>query len=67
MVPILIAPLSPDTPGEPIRRYHRASLARLLARDGLTRDLATLYDGVRVRYAPPGPVWRRVSSFFGAN
>ena len=48
-------------------RYRRASLARLLAHDGLMQDVAKLYDGVRARYAPPPSVWRRASSILTAK
>ena len=33
-------------------RYHRASLARLLAHEGMMEDVAGLYDSVREQYAP---------------
>jgi hypothetical protein len=49
-------------------RYRRASLARLLAHEGLMREVAEIYEGVRARYAlPPPPMWQRVSSFLTAN
>jgi TPR repeat protein len=55
-----------DWPEEAWRnwRYRRASLARLLAPAGLMRDAAKRDEGVRARYAPPPPVWRRVSSLW---
>jgi TPR repeat protein len=34
-------------------RYRRASLARLLARSGMMREAADLYDQVRKQFAPP--------------
>jgi hypothetical protein len=39
-------------------RYRRASLARLLAREGLMREVAHVYDGVRARHPPPA-TWPR--------
>jgi hypothetical protein len=45
-------------------RYHRASLARLLERSGMTKQVADAYDEVRRQYAPPPPtIWRRLSDF----
>jgi hypothetical protein len=35
-------------------RYHRASLARLLARQGQMRDVAESFKRVRSQYTPPG-------------
>jgi WD40 repeat protein/tRNA A-37 threonylcarbamoyl transferase component Bud32 len=34
-------------------RYRRASLARLLARQGMMQEVAEVYDGVRKQYAAP--------------
>jgi hypothetical protein len=48
-------------------RYRRASLARLLAHDGLMREVAKVYDDVRAQYAAARPVPRLVSSFFTGN
>jgi WD40 repeat protein/tRNA A-37 threonylcarbamoyl transferase component Bud32/TPR repeat protein len=44
-----------DWPDEAWRkwRYRRASLARLLEREGMMRELADAYDDVRKRYAAP--------------
>jgi WD40 repeat protein/serine/threonine protein kinase len=43
-----------DWPDEAYRnwRYQRASLARLLANEGMMRDIADAYDDVRNQYAP---------------
>jgi TPR repeat protein len=43
-----------DWPDEAYRiwRYRRASLARLLADEGMMREIADAYDEVRKRYAP---------------
>jgi WD40 repeat protein len=43
-----------DWPDEAHRnwRYQRASLARLLANEGMMRDIADAYDDVRKQYAP---------------
>jgi hypothetical protein len=49
-------------------RYRRASLARLLAHEGLMREASEIYGRVRARYAlPPPPVWQRVTSFLTEN
>jgi eukaryotic-like serine/threonine-protein kinase len=49
-------------------RYRRASLARLLAHEGLMRDVAGIYEGVRARYTlQPAPLWQRARSFLTAN
>ncbi len=39
-------------------RYRRATLARLLARDGMMQEVATAYDDVRRAYASSPPAWR---------
>ncbi len=39
-------------------RYRRASLARLLAREGMMQEVAAAYDNVRRTYAPLPPAWR---------
>jgi TPR repeat protein len=43
-----------DWPDEAYRnwRYQRASLARVLASEGMMRDIASAYDEVRNQYAP---------------
>jgi WD40 repeat protein/serine/threonine protein kinase/TPR repeat protein len=39
-------------------RYRRASVARLLAREGMIEKVANAYDSVRKQYAPPlSPIW----------
>jgi hypothetical protein len=45
---------SADWPDDAWRnwRYHRASLARLLAREGMMEDVAGVYDSVRKQYVP---------------
>jgi TPR repeat protein len=43
-------------------RYRRASLARLLAREGKMREVANEYAQVRTRYAPRPTIWRRLFS-----
>jgi WD40 repeat protein/tRNA A-37 threonylcarbamoyl transferase component Bud32/TPR repeat protein len=46
-------------------RYRRASLARLLARAGMTQEVARLYDGVRDRQASPASTfWQRLAARF---
>jgi eukaryotic-like serine/threonine-protein kinase len=46
-------------------RYRRASLARLLASEGLMRDVANRYADVRKRYAPGSAKWKRPTAFAG--
>jgi WD40 repeat protein/serine/threonine protein kinase len=43
-------------------RYRRASLARLLAREGMMQEVAKEYAEVRARYAPRPTIWRRLLS-----
>ncbi|HMK86244.1 MAG TPA: protein kinase [Steroidobacteraceae bacterium] len=46
-------------------RYHRASLARILARAGMMPQVAELSEKVRRQYAPPAPRgWGRLSALF---
>ena len=55
-----------DWPDEAWRnwRYRRASLARLLAREGKMPEVAELYGAVRQKYAPESPtVWHRLAAF----
>jgi TPR repeat protein len=41
-------------------RYRRASLARLLAREGMMQEVADLYGRIRRRYSPPPQsLWQR--------
>jgi WD40 repeat protein len=57
-----------DWPDEVWRswRYRRASLARVLAREGLMEQVAAAHDAVLKRYAPPVPsAWERLSALFG--
>ena len=42
-------------------RYRRASLARLLAREGMMGEVAKAFDGVREQNAPSPTVWERLS------
>ncbi|MGO9513161.1 MAG: protein kinase domain-containing protein [Steroidobacteraceae bacterium] len=45
-------------------RYRRASLARLLAREGMMQEVAQAYDHVRRQYARPrATLWERLTSF----
>ena len=48
-------------------RYRRASLARLLAREGSMQQVADINDGVHLRYAPPASLWKRVTWFVGID
>ena len=49
-------------------RYRRASLARLLARDGMTEQVADVYYGVRNQHpAPAPPLWKQLTSLIGIN
>jgi WD40 repeat protein/serine/threonine protein kinase len=41
-------------------RYRRASLARLLAREGKMQEVADEYARVQTRYAPRPTIWRRL-------
>ena len=42
-------------------RYRRASLARLLAREGMMQEVADVTDGIRRRYSPqPRSLWQRL-------
>jgi WD40 repeat protein/serine/threonine protein kinase len=56
-----------DWPDEAWRiwRYRRATLARLLAREGLMGEIADAYRDVRRQYARPPTTWQRLSSFLG--
>jgi hypothetical protein len=45
-------------------RYRRASLARVLAREGMMQEVANVYGVVHRKYAPSSPsVWRRLAAF----
>jgi len=44
-------------------RYHRASLARLLAREGMVENVAHAYDDVRKHAVRPRTMWHRIVSF----
>lgn len=48
-------------------RYRRASLARLLARQGLMSSVAQVYEGARARYtsAPRVSTWQRLRAWLG--
>jgi WD40 repeat protein/serine/threonine protein kinase len=49
-------------------RYRRASLARLLAREGQMQEAAEAYDTVMERYAAAAPsLWRRLVDFVSAS
>ncbi len=54
-----------DWPDEAWRswRYRRATLARLLAREGMMREVADAYDDVRKQYAPQPTQWQRLTAF----
>jgi WD40 repeat protein/TPR repeat protein len=47
-------------------RYRRASIARLLAREGMMQEVAGEYDAVRTQYKPPS-AWRRLASLVGGE
>ena len=55
---------SEDWPDDAWRnwRYRRASLARLLARQGMMQEIADAYEEVRTRYSPPPTLWQRLTS-----
>jgi len=55
---------SEDWPDEAWRnwRYHRASLAHLLARAEMTREVADAYNDVLKEYAPQPTRWQRVTA-----
>jgi WD40 repeat protein len=46
-------------------RYRRASLAHLLAREGMMREAANAYEDVRTQNAPAPTKWRWLTSFVG--
>jgi hypothetical protein len=48
-------------------RYRRASIARLLDRDGMMEPVAWEYDAVCRRYAQPPSVWQRLKSILAIN
>jgi len=48
-------------------RYRRASIARLLAGEGMMQEVAREYDEVRKRYAPRPALWQQVASHIGVN
>ena len=58
-----------DWPDEAWRywRYRRASLARLLARSGMMREVADRFDQVHKQFAPAPTQWQRLTSFLGIN
>ena len=58
-----------DWPEESHRnwRYHRASLARLLANDGMMQEVADAYEKVRRQYAPRPAMRERLLSFLNAE
>jgi len=43
-------------------RYRRASIARLLEREGMMEQVATVYRGVREQQAPSLSAWQRLAS-----
>jgi hypothetical protein len=55
---------SEDWPDDAWRdwRYRRASLARLLAREGMMQEIADAYEDVRTRYSPRPTLWQRLTS-----
>ena len=59
-----------DWPDEAWRqwRYRRASLARVLAREGMTEQVAAAYEDVVKRQAPrAAPAWRRLIAYLGSH
>jgi hypothetical protein len=46
-------------------RYRRASIARLLAREGIMEPVARIYDEVRKRYASRPTLWHSIASKLG--
>jgi WD40 repeat protein len=48
-------------------RYRRATLARLLAREGLMQQVAAAYDAVRKHYEPTPAAWQRLESLVGVR
>ena len=48
-------------------RYRRASIARLLEREGMIEEVATAYKGVLKQYAAALTARRRVASLVGRN
>jgi TPR repeat protein len=58
-----------DWPDETWRnwRYRRASLARLLARSGMMREVAQSYDQVLGQFAPPLTRWQRLTALLGIS
>jgi eukaryotic-like serine/threonine-protein kinase len=59
-----------DWPDEAWRnwRYRRASLARLLGREGMMEEVAGAYEGIKRRQpAPPQSLWQRLASAAGPN
>jgi WD40 repeat protein len=48
-------------------RYRRASIARLLEREGMMEQVAVVYNTVRTQYAAPSTLWQRVTSLVDMN
>ena len=48
-------------------RYRRASLARVLAREGMMQQVADNYDSVRQQYSPPRSILGRLASLVGMD
>ncbi len=49
-------------------RYRQASLARILAREGMTEEVVRVYEEIRQRYAPPRPtLWARLTALAGST
>jgi WD40 repeat protein/tRNA A-37 threonylcarbamoyl transferase component Bud32 len=48
-------------------RYRRASIARLLEREGMMEQVAKVYRGVLEEHAPPLTAWQRLASLVGMN
>jgi len=48
-------------------RYRRASLARILAREGMMQQVADVYEDVRKQSAQPAPMGERIAELFGMN
>ena len=48
-------------------RYRRASIARVLAREGMMEQVAAVYNGVLKQDAARPTPWQRLGSFLGVN
>jgi WD40 repeat protein/TPR repeat protein len=48
-------------------RYRRASIARVLAREGMMEQVADAYQAIRNQYAPRPNIWQRLASSVGID